>query len=197
MAFHALEISFPLEYQAPYWKYKPSNLLAHFTGHEGPGSLFSFLKDKGWVTSLNSGPQNLARGFAMFKITIYMTEDGFSKSLYLVYYHDLIHCQNIIRIFLIYHFSIFRCFAHRELRLFISEKWHHFHPSDFDSLRSADRTTMRRGLQSICHGLFHGNSYSLVLKLFLNGTGARERALPRLNFQNILMHFAWINAESS
>lgn len=79
MAFHALEISFPLEYQAPQWKYKPSNFISHLVGHEGPGSLLSYLKSKGWVTSLSSGPQNLARGFAMFKLTIHMTESGFKN----------------------------------------------------------------------------------------------------------------------
>ncbi|GLB34808.1 putative peptidase M16 family protein [Lyophyllum shimeji] len=85
MSFHALEISFPMEYQPPFWKHKPSHFLSHFVGHEGPGSLYSYLKSKGWVTSLNSGPQNLARGFAMFKITVHLTEAGFR------HYRDVIH----------------------------------------------------------------------------------------------------------
>ncbi|EGN95669.1 hypothetical protein SERLA73DRAFT_113347 [Serpula lacrymans var. lacrymans S7.3] len=79
MRFHAVEISFPLDYQAPLWRYKPTNFLAHFVGHEGPGSLHSYLKNKGWVTSLNSGSQSLARGFGMFKVTIHMTEQGFQN----------------------------------------------------------------------------------------------------------------------
>lgn len=84
MAFHALEISFPLDFQPPHWRYKPANFLAHFIGHEGPGSLYSYLKGKGWVSSLSAGPQTLARGFAMFKITIHLTQEGFS--MYLVTY---------------------------------------------------------------------------------------------------------------
>lgn len=84
MSFHALEISFPLEDQADLWRYKPGNFLSHFLGHEGPGSLYSYLKNKGWATSLGSGPQNLARGFAMFKVTVYLTSDGFS------HYHEVI-----------------------------------------------------------------------------------------------------------
>ncbi|KAF9566323.1 insulin-degrading enzyme [Agrocybe pediades] len=79
MAFHALEISFPLEYQAPLWKYKPANIISHFVGHEGPGSLHSYLKNKHWVTALSCGPQSLARGFAMFKLTIHMTPEGFAN----------------------------------------------------------------------------------------------------------------------
>lgn len=79
MRFHAIEMSFPLPYQAPNWKHKPADLLSHFVGHEGPGSLHAYLKKKGWITSLSSGPQNLARGFAMFKVTVYLTLDGFKN----------------------------------------------------------------------------------------------------------------------
>lgn len=79
MAFHALEISFPLEYQPPNWKNKPINFISHLVGHEGPGSLHSYLKRKHWVTSLSTGPQNLARGFAMYKITIHLTPEGFGR----------------------------------------------------------------------------------------------------------------------
>ena len=84
MAFHAMEISFPLEYQPPFWRWKPIDFISHFVGHEGPGSLHSYLKNKHWVSSLNTGQQNLARGFAMFKITIHLTSEGFSK------YHDFV-----------------------------------------------------------------------------------------------------------
>ncbi|KAJ8483108.1 hypothetical protein ONZ51_g4915 [Trametes cubensis] len=85
MSFHALEISFPLPYLPPFWRHKPAGFLAHFLGHEGPGSLHSYMKQKGWITALSAGPQNLARGFAMFKITLYMTPQGFEQ------YETLIH----------------------------------------------------------------------------------------------------------
>ena len=79
MDFHAIEISFPFQYQPPLWRHKPGQLLADLVGHEGPGSLHSYLKNKGWVTAIQSGPQELGRGFEMFKVTLYLTEDGFSK----------------------------------------------------------------------------------------------------------------------
>lgn len=79
MSFHALEVSFPLPHIPPYWRYKPAGFLAHFIGHEGPGSLHSYLKKKGWITALSAGPQNLARGFSMFKVTLYMTPQGFGE----------------------------------------------------------------------------------------------------------------------
>ena len=81
MSFHAIEVSFPLPYQPARWKYKPANFLAHFIGHEGPGSLHSYLKQKGWLTSLSSGPQNLAREFAMIKVTLHLTREGFCEFL--------------------------------------------------------------------------------------------------------------------
>ncbi|GJE87118.1 insulin-degrading enzyme [Phanerochaete sordida] len=77
MDFHAVEISFPLAYQAPLWRRQPANFVSHFVGHEGPGSLHSYLKNKGWVTALSCGPQPLARGFAMFRITVQLTKEGF------------------------------------------------------------------------------------------------------------------------
>ncbi|KAJ8522379.1 hypothetical protein ONZ45_g1033 [Pleurotus djamor] len=80
MSFHAVEISFPLEYQPPHWRHKPANFISHLVGHEGPGSLHSYLKGKGWITALSCGPQNLARGFAMFKVTIHLTEEGFQNN---------------------------------------------------------------------------------------------------------------------
>ena len=82
MSFHAVELSFPLAWQPPLWKYKPAHLLSHFLGHEGPGSLHSYLKGKGWVTSLNAAPQALGRGFAMIKTTMLLTREGFGMSLF-------------------------------------------------------------------------------------------------------------------
>lgn len=77
MSFHAVELSFPLAWPPSFWIYKPEHLLSHFLGHEGPGSLHSYLKGKGWITSLNAAPQTLGRGFATFKTTIFLTREGF------------------------------------------------------------------------------------------------------------------------
>lgn len=79
MSFHAVEISFPLAWQPPLWKYKPGYFLSHFLGHEGHGSLFAYLKGKGWITSLGASTQALGRGFAMFKTTMYLTKNGFDN----------------------------------------------------------------------------------------------------------------------
>ncbi|KAJ7172120.1 Metalloenzyme, LuxS/M16 peptidase-like protein [Mycena filopes] len=79
MTFHALEISFPVEWQPPFWRHKPMSFISHFVGHEGPGSIHSYLKEKGWITALSCAPQNLARGFTAFKVTAYLTIEGFQN----------------------------------------------------------------------------------------------------------------------
>ena len=84
MDYHAVELAFPLPYMAPLWRVRPDDFLAHFVGHEGPGSLHAYLKNKGWVTTLSAGSQNQARGFGNFKISIQLTQEGFCKST-----HDL------------------------------------------------------------------------------------------------------------
>ncbi|KAF7295456.1 Insulin-degrading enzyme [Mycena indigotica] len=76
MAFRSMELSFPAEWQPPFWRHKPLSYISHFVGHEGPGSIHSYLKNKGYITALGCSPQNLARGLAAFKITLTLTVDG-------------------------------------------------------------------------------------------------------------------------
>jgi insulysin len=80
MDFQAMEISFPIEEQTSHWRFKPGSYLASMIGHEGPGSLHSYLKERGWVTTLSTGVQDLARGFATFKITLHLSQKGFRAS---------------------------------------------------------------------------------------------------------------------
>lgn len=75
-----LELEFPMDYQPLHWKVKPGHFLAHFIGHEGAGSLHSYLKDKSWITSLSAGATDQARGITTFRITIRVTRAGLSKS---------------------------------------------------------------------------------------------------------------------
>ncbi|TDL24920.1 insulin-degrading enzyme [Rickenella mellea] len=109
MDFHAFELSFPLPYQAPLWRSKPGSFLAHFVGHEGPGSLHSYLKSKGWITSLSAGCQSLGRCFAMFKATIHLTKDGF-----LNYRSALLACYKYLSLL---RSSEFPPWYHREIQL--------------------------------------------------------------------------------
>ncbi|KAG7096021.1 hypothetical protein E1B28_006704 [Marasmius oreades] len=74
---HNLKILFPLEPQDQYWRHKPARFISHFVGHEGPGSLLSYLKAKCWASGVSCGPSVLGRGFSNFSITITLTRNGF------------------------------------------------------------------------------------------------------------------------
>lgn len=71
-----LEITFPMPDQAPYYDTQPLGFISYHIGHEGPGSIMSYLKKKGWVNSLSAGASGGATGFELFKITLDLTADG-------------------------------------------------------------------------------------------------------------------------
>ena len=49
-------------------------------GHEGPGSIHSYLKGKGWSTGVSAGNSSQGRGFSKFGITVSLTKEGFGMS---------------------------------------------------------------------------------------------------------------------
>ncbi|CAH8251408.1 unnamed protein product [Arabidopsis lyrata] len=62
---------------------KPEDYLAHLLGHEGRGSLHSFLKAKGWATSLSAGVGddgiNRSSLAYVFGMSIHLTDSGLEK----------------------------------------------------------------------------------------------------------------------
>ena len=59
--------------------FQPANYIAHFVGHEGRGSILSYLKRKGWSNLLRSGTSNSAAGFNFMKITVDLTATGLQE----------------------------------------------------------------------------------------------------------------------
>lgn len=55
---------------------KGPEFLSHFLGHEGKGSILSYLKSKGYATGLSSGIATDTNGFAIFEISIDLTKSG-------------------------------------------------------------------------------------------------------------------------
>ncbi|GAB9476654.1 Insulin-degrading enzyme [Globisporangium polare] len=53
-----------------------TSVLAHLIGHEGKGSLLSYLKKQKWVNSLSAGIDEEHDEFALFLINFDVTEDG-------------------------------------------------------------------------------------------------------------------------
>lgn len=71
-----LNITFPVPDMREHYETQPERYLSHLIGHEGPGSLLSELKSRGWVNSLMAGESSGAKGFAFFGINVDLTEDG-------------------------------------------------------------------------------------------------------------------------
>uniref|UniRef100_A0A914XIB4 Insulin-degrading enzyme n=1 Tax=Plectus sambesii TaxID=2011161 RepID=A0A914XIB4_9BILA len=71
-----LSISFPLPDLDPYYRAQPGHYISHILGHEGPGSLLSELKRRGWVSSLSAGARHVANGFAFFNVDVDLSEEG-------------------------------------------------------------------------------------------------------------------------
>lgn len=71
-----LDLTFPIPDQSPLFRSKPGQFISHFIGHEGQGSILSFLKSNGWANHLSAGAMNGADGFEFFKISIDLTADG-------------------------------------------------------------------------------------------------------------------------
>ncbi|KAF7722305.1 Insulinase (Peptidase M16) [Apophysomyces ossiformis] len=74
-----IDITFPFPDQTPYFKSRPAHYISHLIGHEGPGSILSHLKRKGWATSLSAGSYDGGIGFAFFHVNIDLTEEGLDR----------------------------------------------------------------------------------------------------------------------
>ena len=81
MDYRSVTAMFPLPWQSPVYRYKPARFLGHLIGHEGPGSIHSYLKGKGWSTGVSAGNSSQGRGFAKFAITVSLTKEGFGVFL--------------------------------------------------------------------------------------------------------------------
>eukprot|EP00286_Rhodomonas_abbreviata_P006745 CAMPEP_0181324180 /NCGR_PEP_ID=MMETSP1101-20121128/20210_1 /TAXON_ID=46948 /ORGANISM="Rhodomonas abbreviata, Strain Caron Lab Isolate" /LENGTH=1003 /DNA_ID=CAMNT_0023432315 /DNA_START=70 /DNA_END=3081 /DNA_ORIENTATION=+ len=71
-----LVMYWPMESTYPNYRQKPTRLLSHCIGHEGAGSILSLLKRKGWATDLSAGTGTQSTYFALFEISITLTEEG-------------------------------------------------------------------------------------------------------------------------
>ena len=73
-----LEFPLPIDlYQ--YYDSKPMSILGSLMGHEGKGSLLSFLKDKGLATGLNGGGSPDTPDYGSAGVNIQLTEKGVSN----------------------------------------------------------------------------------------------------------------------
>lgn len=63
----------------PLYKIQPSRYFAHLIGHEGPGSVLAFLKQKGWVIGLRAGAESVSPDVGLFGISMSLTDEGLGE----------------------------------------------------------------------------------------------------------------------
>jgi secreted Zn-dependent insulinase-like peptidase len=76
MDVRQLQVVFPLPSLQAHYRQKPVHLIATLLGHEGPGSLLSVLKRRGWADEIAAGPALDNRDEAAFAVSITLTEGG-------------------------------------------------------------------------------------------------------------------------
>lgn len=74
-----LSIDFALPDLLAHYASKPARMLGTCIGHEGQGSLLSYLKEQGWATGLRAGGYPYCSSFAAFSITVSLTEKGLTE----------------------------------------------------------------------------------------------------------------------
>jgi len=71
-----LTITFPTPEEMPHYRQKPMHFIGNIVGHEGKGSLLSYLKRKGWAEGLSAGGGFSYAGGSSFSVTVQLTKAG-------------------------------------------------------------------------------------------------------------------------
>lgn len=60
-----LDLSFPFIDEELLFESQPSRYISHLIGHEGPGSIMSYIKSKGWANGLSAGRSDFCESLAL------------------------------------------------------------------------------------------------------------------------------------
>ena len=74
-----LQIIYPIPGTREMYENKPGRQLGFIIGHEGEGSLLSYLKNKGWALSLSAGAGSDTKEYGMATIKIGLTPKGLEE----------------------------------------------------------------------------------------------------------------------
>ncbi len=77
---HSLEMFWVLPEDITTYKTGPLSFISHLLGYEGAGSVLSYLKAKGWCTSLSAYRNLHTSAFSSFELSMDLTEAGLSKT---------------------------------------------------------------------------------------------------------------------
>lgn len=79
-----VEVTFAVPDMDLNWESKPDHYISHLIGHEGSGSLLSYLKSLGWANELSAGAHSVSTDNACFSVDIELTDKG------LEHYEDVV-----------------------------------------------------------------------------------------------------------
>ena len=79
MDSRSLDLQFPYEDEDDLYETQPSRYISHLIGHEGPGSILAYIKEKGWANELSAGAVPVCPGSAFMSISIKLTEEGLRR----------------------------------------------------------------------------------------------------------------------
>ncbi|KAI0128922.1 peptidase M16 inactive domain-containing protein [Xylariales sp. AK1849] len=86
-----LNLFFPFLDEEQLYESQPSRYISHLIGHEGPGSIMSYIKTKGWANSLSAGAYPICPGTpGVFDCQVRLTKEG------------LKHYKEIVKVFFQY-----------------------------------------------------------------------------------------------
>ncbi|KAH8737683.1 Metalloenzyme, LuxS/M16 peptidase-like protein [Ilyonectria robusta] len=72
-----LNLYFPFIDEESLYACQPSRYISHLIGHEGPGSVMSYIKAKGWANGLSAGAYPVCPGTpGVFDVQVRLTEEG-------------------------------------------------------------------------------------------------------------------------
>ncbi|KAH7329236.1 Metalloenzyme, LuxS/M16 peptidase-like protein [Stachybotrys elegans] len=72
-----LNLFFPFIDEENLYESQPGRYISHLIGHEGPGSIMSYVKAKGWANGLSAGSYPVCPGTAsIFDVQVRLTEEG-------------------------------------------------------------------------------------------------------------------------
>ena len=76
MESRELTLTFPFINEEMLFESQPSRYIGHLVGHEGPGSIMSYIKAKGWANALSAGTWPICPGTTgIFDCQIRLTEE--------------------------------------------------------------------------------------------------------------------------
>lgn len=79
MDSRSMDMYFPFLDEEHMYDTQPSRYISHLIGHEGPGSILSYLKTKGWANGLSAGAMPICPGSAFFTVSVRLTPEGLKQ----------------------------------------------------------------------------------------------------------------------